>query len=85
MSDKTVVFCLLFALLLLAGCATAPPSAQCQAEPPQQELAETLQKYSWSPDWLENYPVLRGSLMVSVVIVETVAAFAAGFCCLCGG
>jgi hypothetical protein len=50
-------------------------------EPTQQELAETLQKYSWSPDWLENYPVLRGSLMVSVVIMETAAEVAGGFCC----
>jgi hypothetical protein len=63
----------LFVLLLTVGCAAPAPPAQAELDPQKQELAETVQKYSWSNNWMENHPILGGSTVVSLLILYAMA------------
>jgi hypothetical protein len=70
---RGVLTLLLLVLVLLAGCATTPAPAQVELDPQQQELAETVQKYSWSNNRLENYPIVNGTVVVSLFILQKMA------------
>jgi hypothetical protein len=64
------------ALFFLVGCSHCPPtptqtaaaeneatpSAPSPVEEDQEETRETLRRYTWHDNWLENYPVLGGTV-----------------------
>ncbi len=85
-----LVAVLVFAVLL-NGCAHHQPNIVRSQAPSDGTItddnsAEVLRKYSWSEDWIENYPVLNGTLVVVglVAVVVAVGAFYAGYLWLAG-
>jgi hypothetical protein len=67
---RGVLVFFVFVVVFTAGCAT---TAQAELDPQKQELAETVQKYSWSNNWMENYPIVNGTVVVSLLILGKMA------------